>query len=217
MDNDDRGGVPLGACRRCRQTTQVMYPVMTDRVIEVGGRLQPEFFQICESCFAKFMGKRHLGEIKTLRAATKWAEGMPPDVSPHKWGVDYQLLGEELSKLPPVFGAEPSCPNCESRIKEADAKIERQAKRIRYLEGATNHATGTPLSRAEAEAYQLRVDIGEIELVLESQDIGIKELQSRLKLAVEALRECGAGERLGRISPGLATFIRGKLKELGEE
>ena len=41
---------------------------------------------------------------------------------------------------------------------EAREKIERQANRIRYLEGATNHAKGTPLSialRERDEAFQL--------------------------------------------------------------
>lgn len=37
------------------------------------------------------------------------------------------------------------------QLGEAKAKIERQAERIRYLEGATNHACGTPLSIAKEE------------------------------------------------------------------
>ena len=39
---------------------------------------------------------------------------------------------------------------------EALAKNERQAERIRYLEGATNHATGTPLSKAISERDEAR-------------------------------------------------------------
>lgn len=39
---------------------------------------------------------------------------------------------------------------------EAREKIERQAERIRYLEGATNHATGTPLSVALKERDEAR-------------------------------------------------------------
>ena len=39
---------------------------------------------------------------------------------------------------------------------EARAKIERQAERIRYLEGATNHACGTPLSIALRERDEAR-------------------------------------------------------------
>jgi predicted nucleic acid-binding Zn ribbon protein len=42
---------------------------------------------------------------------------------------------------------------------EAREKIERQADRIRYLEGATNHAEGTPLSVALKERDEARNDI----------------------------------------------------------
>lgn len=35
---------------------------------------------------------------------------------------------------------------------ELEKRVENQKERIRYLEGATNHATGTPLSKAKDEA-----------------------------------------------------------------
>jgi len=41
---------------------------------------------------------------------------------------------------------------------EAREKIKRQTDRIRYLEGATNHAKGTPLSIALKERDEARVD-----------------------------------------------------------
>lgn len=47
-------------------------------------------------------------------------------------------------------------------VKERDKaidKIERQAKRILELEGATNHATGTPLSKALQEVDKLKLEI----------------------------------------------------------
>lgn len=44
---------------------------------------------------------------------------------------------------------------------EAREKIERQAARIRYLEGATNHACGTPLSVALNEVAKLARTIRE--------------------------------------------------------
>ena len=37
----------------------------------------------------------------------------------------------------------------------AHAKIENQAERIKYLEGATNHATGTPLSKMREQLDRL--------------------------------------------------------------
>ena len=40
-------------------------------------------------------------------------------------------------------------------IDRLHAKIANQAERIRHLEGATNHATGTPLSQAQAKIVAL--------------------------------------------------------------
>jgi hypothetical protein len=37
----------------------------------------------------------------------------------------------------------------------AQSKIENQAERIKYLEGATNHATGTPLSKMREQRDRL--------------------------------------------------------------
>lgn len=45
--------------------------------------------------------------------------------------------------------------NLERQLAEAREKIDRQAERIRYLEGATNHATGTPLSKAREQRDRL--------------------------------------------------------------
>jgi hypothetical protein len=44
----------------------------------------------------------------------------------------------------------------QSEVARLREKVERQAERIRYLEGATNHACGTPLSRATNEVARLR-------------------------------------------------------------
>jgi len=44
----------------------------------------------------------------------------------------------------------------EAKTDAMEKKLERQSKRIRYLEGATNHAVGTPLSRARQENTVLR-------------------------------------------------------------
>lgn len=43
----------------------------------------------------------------------------------------------------------------EGRLLNAIKKIDAQAERIRYLEGATNHATGTPLSKAIKQRNRL--------------------------------------------------------------
>jgi septation ring formation regulator EzrA len=41
----------------------------------------------------------------------------------------------------------------------AQSKIENQAERIKYLEGATNHATGTPLSKMREQRDRLAEEI----------------------------------------------------------
>ena len=73
------------------------------------------------------------------------------------------------------------------RVVELRAEVERltaresnQSERIRYLEGATNHATGTPLSqaiaraeRAEAEltTERARLDSGQILLTVSGERV----------------------------------------------
>jgi len=44
----------------------------------------------------------------------------------------------------------------------AQSKIENQAERIKYLEGATNHATGTPLSKMREQRDRLAEALREI-------------------------------------------------------
>jgi septal ring factor EnvC (AmiA/AmiB activator) len=43
------------------------------------------------------------------------------------------------------------------------AKIENQAERIKYLEGATNHATGTPLSKMREQRDRLAEALDRLE------------------------------------------------------
>jgi chromosome segregation ATPase len=40
----------------------------------------------------------------------------------------------------------------------AKDKIEQQVTRIKYLEGATNHATGTPLTKALEQLHEMKID-----------------------------------------------------------
>lgn len=46
--------------------------------------------------------------------------------------------------------------HAEAVARQLERKIERQAERIRYLEGATNHAGGTPLAKAIKERDEAR-------------------------------------------------------------
>jgi len=49
-----------------------------------------------------------------------------------------------------------------TKLMNALGRIDRQRERIRCLEGATNHAGGTPLSRAEEEIKRLKEENGEL-------------------------------------------------------
>ena len=72
----------------------------------------------------------------------------------HKQLVQFDQLFDEAEKI---------------RIErdEAREKIERQANRIRYLEGATNHACGTPLSVALRERDEAREEIKRLKVILD--------------------------------------------------
>jgi hypothetical protein len=48
-----------------------------------------------------------------------------------------------------------------AEVERLTAKIGNQADRIRYLEGATNHATGTPLSQAIARAEKAEAELAD--------------------------------------------------------
>ena len=50
---------------------------------------------------------------------------------------------------------------------EAREKMARQADRIRYLEGATNHAEGTPLSIALRERDEAREEVRLLKAILD--------------------------------------------------
>jgi predicted RNase H-like nuclease (RuvC/YqgF family) len=57
-------------------------------------------------------------------------------------------------------------------LAEAKNKIERQGARIKYLEGATNHATGTPLTKALEQLDEMRIDRDEWKAVSEGRLLG---------------------------------------------
>jgi hypothetical protein len=81
---------------------------------------------------------------------------------------------------------------------EAREKINRQANRIRYLEGATNHAKGTPLSVALRERDEARESLKHI------SEYGTDEINAavelRQKLATALVERDEAREVLKRIA-----------------
>jgi chromosome segregation ATPase len=71
----------------------------------------------------------------------------------------------------------------------AHAKIERQAERIKYLEGATNHATGTPLSKMREQLDRLAEALGELcETLLKDKPRDITELLNKAGNALAAVK-----------------------------
>ena len=63
--------------------------------------------------------------------------------------IDGRTGSAEVSKHIAVCEKHPMR-EAEKLLAAANAKIAAQSERIRYLEGATNHATGTPLAKANA-------------------------------------------------------------------
>lgn len=66
---------------------------------------------------------------------------------------------------------------------EAREKIKRQAERIRYLEGATNHALGTPLSKAIEQRDKARAETIDLKLRLNGVLNAINRLTKELQEA----------------------------------
>jgi hypothetical protein len=58
----------------------------------------------------------------------------------------------------------------ERELAAAQAKIANQSDRLRYLEGATNHATGTPLSQAHAKIAELEQDKARLDWLEDDQN-----------------------------------------------
>lgn len=71
-----------------------------------------------------------------------------------------------LNKSSGVDRSEETIEQLSGKLTLANAKIEHQAARIRYLEGATNHATDTPLSKVTDERNKLSALVGTIRSML---------------------------------------------------
>jgi hypothetical protein len=71
-------------------------------------------------------------------------------------------------------------------VERLTTKIGNQADRIRYLEGATNHATGTPLSKAIARAEKAEAELAEAKV--ERETIAQSSLRS-LEAYIDKLKQ----------------------------
>jgi chromosome segregation ATPase len=74
-------------------------------------------------------------------------------------------------------------------LAEAKNKIERQGARIKYLEGATNHATGTPLTKALEQLDEMRIDRDEWKAVSEGRLLGSIDKVAQLERELTETRE----------------------------
>jgi len=79
------------------------------------------------------------------------------------------------------------CQHLKGEIAQLRSRCERQRDRIRYLEDATNHAGGTPLSKAHDELAELRADFDKWRLVAGKMFAEKDSEIARLRNALEQL------------------------------
>jgi hypothetical protein len=84
------------------------------------------------------------------------------------------------------FGADADRRRLRAEVERLTAKIGNQADRIRYLEGATNHATGTPLSQAIARAEKAEAELAEAKV--ERETVAQSSLRS-LEAYIDKLKQ----------------------------
>ena len=101
-------------------------------------------------------------------------------------------------------------------IERLHAKIANQAERIRHLEGATNHATGTPLSQAQAKiaALETQLEAHAWTISLATAQAKIAELEKLADCAFVALKQA-EGNLTGFDCKGSTIeVVRRSIKEL---
>ena len=84
------------------------------------------------------------------------------------WKIEYEIVVSRLCGIKHerdngIIAENEIIPVLRKELDEARLKIKSQADRIRYLEGATNHACGTPLSVALRERDEARQALMKIE------------------------------------------------------
>ena len=111
----------------------------------------------------------YVREVSELRAEVKESKGRER-VAIASWDEERQRALREGGRVVEL----------RAEVERLTARESNQSERIRYLEGATNHATGTPLSqaiaraeRAEAEltTERARLDSGQILLTVSGERV----------------------------------------------
>lgn len=103
-------------------------------------------------------------------------------------------LAQAQAQIDQLVHANARIVELETELAAAQAKIVNQSERIRYLEGATNHATGTPLSQAHAKIAaleaQLEADAWKISPAMAQAQIDQLNLRIvRLETALQKINE----------------------------
>jgi len=130
----------------------------------------------------------------TPRTNAAWAKTFESELNQFWSGNAANQMRDECEKLERElteterlrFGADADRRRLRAEVERLTAKIGNQADRIRYLEGATNHATGTPLSQAIARAEKAEAELAEAKV--ERETIAQSSLRS-LEAYIDKLKQ----------------------------
>ena len=122
----------------------------TPKLHEVSGKTSPIKLRLNSSTYASKSARAWLAE---LDAAVAERDSLRAEVE--RWKTVAAQMTAEREHNANEAG------RLRAEVERLTAKIGNQADRIRYLEGATNHATGTPLSQAIARAEKAEAELAE--------------------------------------------------------
>jgi hypothetical protein len=130
----------------------------------------------------------------TPRTNAAWAKTFESELNQFWSGNAANQMRDECEKLELElteterlrFGADADRRRLRAEVERLTTKIGNQADRIRYLEGATNHATGTPLSKAIARAEKAEAELAEAKV--ERETVAQSSLRS-LKAYIDKLKQ----------------------------
>ena len=117
----------------------------------------------------------YVREVSELRAEVKESKGRER-VAIASWDEERQRALREGGRVVEL----------RAEVERLTARESNQSERIRYLEGATNHATGTPLSQAIARAERAEAELAF--QVARNSDLFTQRDQIRAELDAERAR-----------------------------
>jgi DNA repair exonuclease SbcCD ATPase subunit len=147
----------------------------TPKLHEVSGKTSPIKLRLNSSTYASKSARAWLAE---LDAAVAERDSLRAEVE--RWKTVAAQMTAEREHNANEAG------RLRAEVERLTAKIGNQADRIRYLEGATNHATGTPLSQAIARAEKAEAELAEAKV--ERETIAQSSLRS-LEAYIDKLKQ----------------------------